>query len=131
MPTITIPGFLAGDPEMRYTNSGSAVTHFSIPHNYQRRGQNGEVMDRVNWYNCVAFGRLAEIMNNHGVKGRYVVAEGELEANDYVDRDGITRTRLEVIARHLSFGPRTESQGTRRDTSSPAPEPTGPEEVPW
>ena len=51
LPTVVVAGYLARDPEMRYTPNGTAVTNFSIAINRKDRGQNGEEVEVRDWYN--------------------------------------------------------------------------------
>jgi single-strand DNA-binding protein len=94
---ITIIGYVARDPEMRYTTSGDAVTDFSIPVS-ERRKDGQEI---TTWFRISAFGKLAETCNQYLHKGSYVYIEGSLTQRDWTDRDGATRTSLDVRAREM------------------------------
>jgi single-strand DNA-binding protein len=65
---ITIIGYVARDPEMRYMPSGDAVTDFSIPVSERRR----DGQEITTWFRINAFGKLAETCSQYLHKGSYV-----------------------------------------------------------
>ena len=112
LPTVTLAGYLARDPEMRYTQGGTAVANTSIPANYQERAAEGqEPVDRVDWYNITAWGNLAESLNQHGRKGRFVSIVGHQKIDQYTTREGERRVNISVTVRDISWGPRLPEQG--------------------
>jgi len=88
---VQIIGNLGADPEMRYTPSGSAVTNFRVAVSRNRRGQDGNMVDETEWFRVVAWDsgnyKLAEICNEYLRKGR-----------KYIDKDGVERTSVEIVA---------------------------------
>ena len=144
LPTVVVSGYLARDPEMRYADNerGTAITNFSIAVNYNRGGRGEDEVEVVDWYNIVAFGRLAESVNQNCVKGRFVTVIGRQKLNRYVDREGQARVNLDVTANDVSYGPRvtpvgeyqaaSDYQGGADYQGDPAPVASGQEEdIPW
>ena len=67
---ITFAGNLGGDPEMKYTPAGQAVTNFSAASNRQYTGADGQPVKETIWVRVTTWGKLAEICNQYLKKGR-------------------------------------------------------------
>ena len=100
---VILIGNLGRDPETRYSQSGSAVTNFSVAttENWRDR-QTGEQQERTEWHNVVCFARLAEIAGEYLKKGSKVYIEGSLRTSSW-EQDGQKRYRTEVMARDLQM----------------------------
>lgn len=98
MNKIILIGNLGRDPEMSYTEKGTAVTKFSLAVSKRAsRSQTGErPQDDTDWFNVTAFNQLAEICNNYLRKGQKVYVEGRLSIRKYTDRENIQRTAVDV-----------------------------------
>jgi single-strand DNA-binding protein len=101
---VILVGNLGADPEVRYTNSGSAVTSFRIATSEEWRDKNsGEKQSRTEWHRIVAFGRLGEICGEFLHKGKQVYVEGRLQTRSWEDKDGNTRYTTEIVAREMQM----------------------------
>lgn len=98
---VILIGNLGQDPELRYTGGGTAVCNLRIATNESYKDTNGEWVERTEWHNVVAWGRLAEICNEYLRKGSQAYFEGSLQTRSYDDRDGNTRYVTEVKAREM------------------------------
>lgn len=111
-------GNLGGDPETRYTQSGTPVASFSVATGEEWTDkQTGEKQQRTEWHNCVAWGKLAEIIGEYAKKGRQVYVEGSLRTDKYTDKQGIERYATKVIVdtfQLLGASDRGEGGGERR-----------------
>jgi single-strand DNA-binding protein len=95
---VMVIGRLGADPEMRYTPSGSPVTTFRVATSRQWKDGNGETREETEWFNMVAWNKLAEICNQYLSKGTRVYIEGRLQTRSWEDQQsGQTRYRTEVI----------------------------------
>ena len=113
---ITIVGYLGRDPELRYTPQGTAVCDFSVATTERRKDKSGEFQDSTTWFRVTFFGRLAEVANQYLSKGKQVYVEGRLSQREWQDREGTTRTNLEVTGSDLQFiGSRSEDGGPPRE----------------
>ena len=99
---ITIMGRLTRDPELRRTQSGTAVTSFSLAVDRDFKGQDGE--KETDFIDCVAWRGTAEFVSRYFAKGRMAVVDGRLQIRDYTDRDGNKRRAAEVVAESVYFG---------------------------
>jgi len=101
--TIII-GRLGREPEMRYIESGKAVTSFSVATDRSWTDANGQKQERTVWFRVSAWGKLGEICNQYLAKGRQVMVEGELtEPRPYQAKDGEWRASLDLTAREVKF----------------------------
>ncbi len=100
---VMIIGNLGRDPEMRYTPNGSAVTSFSVAVSRRWNAQDGQQQEDTEWFNVVAWNKLAETCNQSLSKGRRVYVEGRLQTRSWDGQDGQKHYRTEVIASTVLF----------------------------
>lgn len=98
---VILIGNLGQDPELRYTGSGTAVCNMRIATNESYRDASGNMVDKTEWHNVVAWSRLAEICGEYLKKGSQVYFEGSLQTRSWDDRDGNTRYTTEIKAREM------------------------------
>lgn len=103
MNQVNISGRLGNTPELKQTTGGHQVTTFSVA------VYNGKDKDAI-WVPVVAFNKVAEFLCRCLQKGDPVEIAGKMRENKYTDRDGNTRSRLEVEARDASFPPLSRRQ---------------------
>ncbi len=116
---VMLIGRLGTDPEMRYTASGSPVTTFRLAVGRQWRDNAGEIHDETEWFNIVAWNRLAETCNQYLTRGARVYLEGRLQTRSWEDQQsGQTRYRTEVIASDLIM---LDSRSSREPDDHPSP----------
>lgn len=109
---IIIVGYLGRDPELRYTPSGMQVCSFSLATTERRKDGSGEFQDHTTWFSISVWGKKAEAANQYLAKGRQVFIDGRLRQEEYTDRDGNKRTRLQVDASDFQFvGARGDDSG--------------------
>ena len=126
-------GRVGKDPEVKYTNSGTAVANYSVATN-ERWKKDGETHERTEWHRIVSFGKLAEICGEYLSKGQLVYIDGKIQTREWEDRDGNKRYTTEIRALRLQLlGSRDDRStspqpsGAARDESAdePADEPSG------
>jgi single-strand DNA-binding protein len=111
---VIIIGNLGGDPEVRYTPSGSAVANFNVATSESWKDKNtGEKKERTEWHRIVVWGKLGELCGEYLSKGRQVYVEGRLQTRSYDDKDGVKRYMTEIIATDVQFLGSKESGGGR------------------
>jgi len=103
MNKIMLIGNLGKDPEMNYTPSGMAVTKFSLAVNRFKKSSTGERQEETEWFNIVAWDKLAETCNQYLHKGSKVYIEGRLQQRKYTDKNGIERWMVEVIVNDMEM----------------------------
>ena len=111
MNKIIIIGNLGRDPEMRYSTSGNPMTSFSVATNRRYTTAAGEQREQTEWFNCTAFGRLADTCNQYLARGQQVYVEGRLSTRQYSRQDGSPGFSLDVMITDVQFlGRRDEQQ---------------------
>ncbi|MFO8036195.1 MAG: single-stranded DNA-binding protein [Anaerolineales bacterium] len=98
---VMIIGNLGHDPEMRYTPSGKPLTKFRVATNRSWTTTDGEEQTETEWFNVVAWGKLAEICNQYLKKGERVYIEGRLHTRHWTDEEGNHQSATEVVANEM------------------------------
>jgi len=99
---VILVGNLGGDPEVRYTPSGSAVANVALAtSDVWRDKQMGELQEKTEWHRVVFFNRLAEIVGQYLRKGSKIYVEGALRTKKWVDKSGVERYTTEIIANEM------------------------------
>jgi len=114
-------GRLGQDPEVKYTQMGTAVSNFSIATSNRWRDKNGDQQEKTEWHRIVAWGRLGEICGEYLQKGKQVFVCGRIETNKWQDRDGTDRYTTQIVATEVEFlGSRNDNGGQNiRPPSTP------------
>jgi single-strand DNA-binding protein len=127
---VILIGNLGGDPEVKYTAGGSAVTNVTIATSENWKDKTtGENQERTEWHRVVFFGRLAEIAGEYLKKGSQVYVEGRLQTRKWQDKEGQDRYTTEIVANEMQMlggrGGGSASGGTdsSRASSAEAPAP--------
>jgi single-strand DNA-binding protein len=90
------------DAEVRYTGTGKAVASFSVATSDSWKDKaSGQMQERTEWHNIVAWDRLAEICGEYVKKGTKVYIEGRIQNRSYDDKDGNKRYISEIVASDL------------------------------
>ena len=110
---ITIMGRLTRDPEIRYTQSQTPVTSFTLAVDRDFGGRDGGEK-QTDFIDCVAWRQTAEFVSKYFTKGSMAVVSGRLQIRDWTDRDGGKRRNAEVVVDSIYFG-----ESKRTDDSNP------------
>lgn len=107
------------DPEIRYTQSGTAVATTTIAVSEKYKDQNGETRENTEWVSIVAWNKLADIFKNYVHKGDKIFVSGKMKTRNWEDRDGGKHKTTEIIVAQV------ELLGNKRQASdgggAPAP----------
>ena len=116
---IFIMGRLTRDPELRRTQSGTAVTSFSLAVDRDFKSQSGE--KETDFIDVVAWRATAEFAAKYFTKGRMAIVEGRLQIRPWTDKDGNNRRSAEVVADNIYFGDsKRDNAGDMGGYSAPA-----------
>jgi len=99
---IMLIGNLGKDPDFQVTSEGTPVTKFSlaVSRTYSVRGERKE---ETEWFNIVAWSKLAEICEKYLHKGSKVYIEGRVSQRKYTDKDGIQRSAMDIVASDMQM----------------------------
>jgi single-strand DNA-binding protein len=101
-----IVGRLGRDPELRHTQTGTAVASFSVATEEKIKDTK-----RTEWHQITTWGKTAELCAQYLAKGSQVYVEGRIQSEEYVDKAGAKRTMAKIVASEVKFlggGPRSE-----------------------
>jgi single-strand DNA-binding protein len=97
---VRLMGNMTGDPELKFTPSGTAVLNFSMATN--RRYKQGETWtDEVTYHNVVVWGNLAQGLAARTKKGTRVMVDGRIQTRSWDGQDGKKNYRTEVVANNV------------------------------
>ncbi|WP_306974938.1 single-stranded DNA-binding protein [Alkalibacillus salilacus] len=94
-------GRLTKDPDLRYTQSGTAVANFTLAVNRPFRNQDGE--QEADFINCVIWRKPAENLANYMGKGSMVGVDGRIATRSYDNQEGKRIFITEVVAESVQF----------------------------
>lgn len=100
MNSVQLVGRLTRDPEMRYTDGGSAIAKFSLAVDRRYKSENGPTAD---FLNCVAFGRTAEFIEKYFRKGMRMGCQGRIQTGSYTNNDGQKVYTTDVVVESCEF----------------------------
>lgn len=100
---VMIIGNVGRDPEIRYTPDGKPQAKFSVAVSRVWTNQNGERKEETEWFNVVAWDKLAEICGNYITKGQKVYVEGRLQTRVWEGQDGQKHKTVDLVARDVVF----------------------------
>ncbi len=112
---VIIIGRLTQDPELRYTQNGTAVATFTVAVNRKFK------RDEADFIPVVVWNKTAENCANYLGKGRLVAVEGRLQIRSYETQDGQRRRVTEVVAEEVKF---LDKGGTSSGTNAVHPSST-------
>lgn len=98
---VQLIGNVGNNPEIRTLESGKKVASFSLATNDHYRNSNGDKIQDTQWHNLVAWGKTAEIIENHVGKGKEIAVEGKLSSRSYEDKDGMKRYITEITVSEI------------------------------
>lgn len=110
MNLVVLTGRLTRDPELKYGQSGSAYCRFTLAVNRVNK-------DEVDFINCVAFGKTAELVGEYLRKGKMTGLQGRVQTSSY-EVNGEKRYRTDIIADRVEF---LESNNNNSTTKYPEP----------
>jgi len=100
---VILIGNLGGDPEVKYTPSGSAVANVNLATNESWTDRSGERQERTEWHRLVFWTKLAEIAGQYLKKGSKVYVEGRLQTRQWDDQQGQRRYTTEIVVNDMQM----------------------------
>lgn len=109
---VTLVGRLTKDPELKYSQSGTAIARFTLAVNrqYKREGQ-----PDADFISCIAFSKTAENLCNFMSKGSQIGVVGNIQTGSY-EKDGQRVYTTDVIANNIQF---LESKSNSQQNQQP------------
>lgn len=109
MNKVVLVGRLSKDPELRSTQSGTAVVSFTVACD-RRFVKEGEER-QADFINCVAWNKTAEFVSRYFTKGMRIALDGRIQTRSYDDQNGNKRYITEVVAEDVEFAQSKNENG--------------------
>ena len=109
-------GRLTRDSELKYTNSGSAVCHFSVATSAKRK-KGDQWVEEASFWDVELWGKQGESLNQYLVKGKLVAVEGSMR-QDRWEQDGQPRMKVIVSANTVQLLGGGQQQGQQAPAQS-------------
>lgn len=111
---VALNGRLTHTPELKTTQNGTSVCSFSIAvdRTYTPKGEER----KADFIDIVAWRQTAEFICKYFQKGSMIAIDGSIQTRSYQDKQGSSRTKVEVLANNVSFcGPKAADKPAVRD----------------
>ena len=127
MNNVSLIGRLTTAPELKYTQSNTAYTRFSIAvdRTYTKQGEERQ----VDFINIIAWSKTAEFICKYFMKGQRIGLTGEIRTGSYTDQNGNKRYTFDVVANNAYFCESKSAPPTTysEQNTQPASQPTATE----
>jgi single-strand DNA-binding protein len=100
---VILMGNLTRDPQLSYLPSQTAAVDIGLAVNHKYKGNDGQMVEKVCFIDCRAYGRQAETINQYMKKGRPLLVEGRLEFDQWEAQDGSKRSKHRVFIERFTF----------------------------
>jgi single-strand DNA-binding protein len=132
---VILVGNLGANPEMRFTQGGTAVANLRMATTERYTDRSGQKQEVTEWHRVVVFGKLAEICGQYLTKGRQIYIEGRIQTRQWQDQQGQKRFTTEIVAQNMQMlgargerGPEDTAATVPADESVPADFGGGPDD---
>lgn len=110
---VSIIGRVTKDPELKYTQSGTAVLGLSIAVNRSQK-QGNECKDVASFFDVSVWGKQAETLNQYLHKGKQIGVAGHLEQQRWTSADGSNRSKVVIMAESIQLLGGNEQGGQQK-----------------
>ncbi|MDU1886280.1 MAG: single-stranded DNA-binding protein, partial [Enterococcus faecalis] len=111
---VTLVGRLTKDPDLRYTQSGTAVGQFTLAVNRNFTNQQGD--READFINCVIWRKAAESFANYARKGTLIGLTGRIQTRNYDNQQGQRVYVTEIVVENFQFLESKEVNDQRRSS---------------
>ena len=130
---VILAGRITRDIQLSFTPNQSPVCDFGMAINKKWKGKDEQQHEEACFVDCRAFGRTAEVINEHFSKGKSILIEGELHYSSW-EKDGKKHSKLRVTVYQFQFvGPKGEQapQQAPQQQQAPAAQEVDPDLIPF
>mgnify|MGYP001580248621 CR=1 FL=1 len=110
-------GRVTADPERKALPSGMPVVKFGLATNHVFKTKEGEKKETAQFHNCVAFGKVADIISQWVQKGQEVYVDGRIEYRTWDKKDGTKGYATEIIVENFQMGAKAKGGAGRTEES--------------
>lgn len=114
MNQVNLMGRLTRDPECKFTSNQTAICTFGVATNKKWKTSDGESKEKVTFTEWTAFGKTGELIAKFFDKGKPILLEGEVDFEEWQDKEGNRRSKTKFIVHKFHF----VNDGTKREKPS-------------
>jgi len=103
MNQVTLMGYIAAKPDLKFLSSGKPVASLRMATNESYKDATGKLVNKATWHQVTVYGKSAESCAQYLDKGRQILVSGKISNRSYVAKDGTTRYVSEVVASCVQF----------------------------
>lgn len=123
MNKVLMCGRLTRDPDVRYGDNQKAVARFSLAVD-RRFVRDGD--PTADFFNCTAFGKIAEVVEKYVTKGTKLIIIGRIQNDNYTNKDGQTVYSVQILVDELEFAEsKRSSEGSSQQAAPQAESSSG------
>lgn len=123
-----IIGILGADPEINYTQSGTAVAKLRIATTeHFKDQQSGSSREITDWHSVECWGKAAENAASYLRKGDQVSVEGRIKTERFTGTDGIERYATKIVAESIKYGSKGPASRAERSSYAKHPQQAAPQ----
>jgi single-strand DNA-binding protein len=114
MNLVILMGRLTRDPEVSSSASGTTFARYSIAvdRKFKREGE-----AEADFFNCTSFGKQAEFVEKYLKKGTKIVVSGEIQNNNYTNKDGQKIYDVRIMVHDVEFA-ESKNSDNKAETKS-------------
>ena len=122
MNNIQILGTITREPELKYTQSGSAILNFGIAYNDKWKNQSGEMQEKAHFFEVSVFGKQAETINQFFNKGSRILIDGSLDFQSW-EKEGQKHSKVGIKLNRFTFVDKRDNNGQNQQQPQQQPQP--------
>ena len=111
---VILIGNLGADPEVRYTQDGTAAASFTVATTERWKGKDGQQQEHTEWHRITAFNGLGKTVQDYCKSGMKVLVRGRIHYTKWKDQEGNDRYGCEIIAETVDFLSRAKQTENER-----------------
>lgn len=100
---VRLIGNLGSNPKLVTTDKENTILSVSMATHMSYKGSDNQKTTKTEWHNVVAFGKIANLLNEYTKKGSKLMVEGHLQTRQYVNKEGKEKYVTEIVAEEILF----------------------------
>ena len=134
MNSIELSAYVARDPIVGSNSNGTVYATINLPDNRKYKNRDGDLDEETTWFDVIAYGDLALVIERNVRKGRFVSVYGEVRGMRWYVPEGQEEIAFESVlvkANRIHFGPRAEDDAQPVDDTNEFIPDFNEEDLPW
>jgi single-strand DNA-binding protein len=101
--SVRLIGNLGSNPKLVSSDGKNSILSVSMATHMTYKGSDGEKTTKTEWHNLVAFGKVANLLNEYCKKGSKLMVEGHLQTRNYVNKENQEKYTTEIVIEEVLF----------------------------